>query len=346
MNQKSRLLVMASLAAVSGFASATDCSGVTDTSGNRASFPQCFAASDKGTAAAQIAATSIQQISSISQAIGGRLGGAGPQQRAAAMGEITGLAAAGNLKRFNVWGNVGDVDSSYSGNTTLANADKSSASVTNVVLGFDYNLAPDMVLGLSLSRDRGNGSTGLGATATSSKGLNYAPYFGWQLGKTLALDAAAGWGDGKFTSNARTSDTKRSFYAANLSYTNWSGNLQLLGKAGYLYAEEKYGEFTGMLNSTSTAKIGQLRFGGEVGYWTSGAMPFAGLAYLSEHRAGSNAANLADNSKLGKSAFVASLGVNFFSLSSGVTGGLLYTQEIGRSNGKNDSLSANISLKF
>jgi hypothetical protein len=349
MNQKSRLLVMASLAAVSSFASATDCSGIADTSGNRASFPQCFTATDKSTTATQITATSIQQIGTISQAVSGRMlaiGVGGPQQKTAAAGEITGLAAAGNPKPYNVWGNLGESDTTYKGNNGAANADKYRAVVDNVVVGLDYSFAPNMVAGLSVAYDRGNGATGLNATATSSKGTTYAPYFGWQLNKVLALDASAGFGGGEFVSNQRTSDTKRSFYAANLSYSDWKDNLQLLGKVGYLQAEEKYGDFSGMFNSSSISKMGQFRVGGEVGYWMNGSMPFAGLSWLTEDRSGSNASGIADNSKLGKSAYVATFGVNFFSLSSGVTGGLRYTQEFGRDNGKSNNLSANISMKF
>lgn len=362
MNQKNRLLVMASLAAVSNLASAsvTDCSTIIsnyNSCGTNVScrdyytlnYSQCFATSSKSTTSAQIAATSVQQITTISSAVSGRMlamGVGGPRQKMASLNE-TGLAAAGNAKAYNAWGNLGQADTSYSGDSSAGNGDKFSSSVTNTVLGLDYGLSPNMIVGLSVAFDRGSGSQGAGATSMATSGTTYAPYFGWQLSKTLALDASLGWGDGKFTSaGTNKADTDRSFYAANLSYSDWKDNLQLIGKAGYLIAKEDYGTQSGTTNTSSSNTLSQFRVGGEVGYWMNGTMPFVGLAYSTDSRSGSNAAGLTDNSKLGKSAFTATLGINFFSLSSGITGGLLYTQEFGRSNGKNDSLSANVSIRF
>lgn len=362
MNQKTRLAVLASLAAVSNVASATDCSAIvsfynsgacdaTCTATYPSTYPQCFATSSKSTTSAQIAATSVQQVTTISNAVTGRLlalGFRAPSggQKLGAAGEVTGLAAAGNAKPYTVWGNLGQAGTSYSGNSSTANADKFSSDVTNTVLGFDYGMNSNMVVGLSVAADRGTGSTGTAATGTSTRGLTYAPYIGWQLNKTMALDATAGWGDGKFTSAGATADTKRSFYAANLSYSDWKGDLQLIGKAGYIVAKENYGNAGNATNSSSSNTLSQFRIGGDVGYWMNGTMPFAGLAFLAEDRSGTSAAGLTDNSKLGKSAFVLNLGVNFFSLSSGITGGVVYNQEFNRSNGKNNNLSANISMKF
>lgn len=363
MDQKTRLLVMASLAAASNVASATctsiissynACTTASCQQSLLSSNPECFTSSNKSSTSAQIAATSVQQITTISSAVSGRLlalGFGGPRQKTAAAADITGLAAAGNTKAYNVWGNLGQAHTAYNGDSGVGNTDKFSSTVTNTVLGLDYGFAPNMVGGLSLAFDHGGGSTGTGATATTTSGLTVAPYIGWQLNKTLALDATLGVGDGKFTSAGFTkSDTKRTFYAANLSYSDWMGNLQVLGRAGYIVAKENYGDQvqngTTQANTSTSNTLSQFRIGGEVGYWMNGAMPFAGLAYAAEGRSGTSASGLTDNSKLGKNAFVGSLGVNFFSLSSGVTGGVLYTQEFGRSNGKNNSLSANVSLRF
>lgn len=359
MNQKSRLAVMASLAAVSNFASATNCSVVQSSfsscttascrSSLMSTYPQCFAVSGTSSTSAQIAATSVQQITTISSAVSGRMlamGFGGPKQKTASLGETTGLAAAGNVKPYNAWGNLGQADTSYSGDSNSGNGDKFTSSVTNTVLGLDYGLSSSTIVGLSVAFDRGSGSQGVNSVGMSTSGTMYAPYVGWQVSKTLALDASIGFGDGKFTTGANKADTTRSFIAANLSYSDWKDNLQLVGKAGYLIAEESYSNLTNVLNSASSSSLNQFRIGGEVGYWMNGAMPFVGLAYSTDERSGSNAAGLRDTSTLGKDAYTMSLGVNFFSLSSGITGGLLYTQEFGRANGKNDALSANISIRF
>ena len=381
MDQKTRLLAMASLAAVSNLvwaqaaAPSTSCESVvlnfnscstsfspsfSSPAACQAFFqenhPECFTTSNKSSTSAQIAATSVQQITTISTAVSGRLlalGFRGPaDQKLGAASGVTGLAAAGNTKPYGIWGNIGQARTAYDGDSGVNNADKFSSTVTNTVFGLDYGFAADKIAGVSVALDHGNGSLGVSAAGTTTSGLSIAPYFGWQLNKTLALDASLGWGDGKFTSaGTNKSDTKRTFYAVNLSYAEWRGNLQLQGKAGYLVAKENYGDQVqngaSLANTSSSNTLSQFRIGGEVGYWmNNGTMPFLGLAYLSEDRSGSNAAGLANNSKLGTSAFLASLGVNFFSLSSGVTGGVLYTQELSRSNGKNNGLSANVSMKF
>jgi hypothetical protein len=43
---------------------------------------------------------------------------------------------------------------------------------------------------------------------------------------------------------------------------------------------------------------------------------------------------------------VLSVGVNFFSLTSKVSGGIAYEQESGRTNSKNETLMANINFRF
>lgn len=376
MDQKTRLLAMASLAAVSNFASAqtSSCDSVLSSYSSCSTSPylgfssaaecqayiqgnhaECFGTSNKSATSAQISATSVQQISMISNTVSSRmlaLGFRGPNtQKLGAATAVSGLAAAGNTKPYGVWGNLGQARTAYNGDSAIGSADKFSSTVTNTVLGFDYGFTADKIAGVSVAFDHGGGSLGAKATGVTTSGLTVAPYFGWQLTKSLALDASLGWGDGKYTSAGTTkSDTDRSFYAVNLSYAEWRDNLQLVGKAGYLVAKEEYGDQkvngVASANTSSSSKLSQFRIGGEVGYWMNGSMPFIGLAYLSESRSGSSAANIADTSKLGKSAFVTSLGVNFFSLSSGMTGGVLYTQELSRSNGKNSGLSGNISMKF
>lgn len=364
MNRNNRLAVMASLAAVSNFAadfaSATTCSSAI-TSYNActtascqqsylASYPECFATSSSSTTSAQISATSVQQITTISNAVSGRLlalGFSGPPKKTAAASTTTGLAAGGSASAYNVWGSLSEARNSYAGNNTVGNVDKASSTVTNSVLGFDYGFAPNMVVGLSAAFDRGTGSVGAAAVSSGTHGTTYAPYFGWQFAKDLALDVSAGWGDGKYASGVTTANTTRSFTAVNLSYNTWMDNLQLVGKAGYLTAKESYSDSTTAGGAAASSnKLGQFRIGGEVGYWMNGVMPFAGLSYTTDSRSQSSSGGIADTSKLGKSAFLMSIGANFFSLASGVTGGIAYNQETGRSNGKNSSLSANVSFRF
>lgn len=358
-----RFLLVSALVAGSGVASATcsqflQCLQSSSMSSCLSSYPNgeaCLGSTSSSSVAQQIAGTTVQQVSVVSNVIGARLlsAGSGPTQKVTSAGQpVSGVAAGNGKAAYNVWGNIANTSTDYSGNSSQGNADKSGSEVVNTVVGFDYGIAPGMILGLSAAFDRGSGAMGTRASATNTEGQNFAPYFGWQITKDLALDVSAGWGKGRFSSSPTmmVADSKRSFGAVNLAYASWMGNVQLVGKAGYLDAKEKYGDSRNngatQANTSSTNKVGQFRIGGEAGYWMNGVMPFAGLAYTTDRRRSSNAAGIADTSVLGKKAFVGSLGVNFFSVSSGIAGGLVYSQESGRSNGKNNSLGANISFKF
>lgn len=318
----------------------------------QANHPQCFPG---GTASAQIQinATSFQQISAVSTILSSRLLGVGaPGQRAGI--ETKGMAAGGQPKPWNAWANVTGNDTRQNYTTAAGVAVKNDADVTTAIVGADYTLAPGMVVGVSAAFDRtsGSGSNSIpGSQSTSTAdGYSVAPYFGMQLTKEWALDVTAGLGRGDMTMDSITkADADRLFAGANLTYNRWMNNIQLMGKLGYLHAEEKYGDSAtnGVANpnTASTNKIDQLRMGVQAGYWMNGVMPYAGLAYTSDVNRSTTLFG-APNDPIGKDAWVWTVGANFFSLASGVTGGIVYNQEENRSSQKNSSLSANINIRF
>ena len=75
----------------------------------------------------------------------------------------------------------------------------------------------------------------------------------------------------------------------------------------------------------------------------NGVMPYVGLAYLTDSRKTSLAGA---RDPIGKDAWQWSLGVNFLSVASGVTGGIAWQQETSRDNQKQYQLVANIGLRF
>ncbi|WIM04926.1 MAG: autotransporter outer membrane beta-barrel domain-containing protein [Candidatus Nitricoxidivorans perseverans] len=360
-----RLAFAAGLAAASGMANAqaSDCSSAfydysmcgSDSACAAAviaNHPACFGGNST-TSQIQINGTAFQLISSVSNALASRFftpTGAGPRADAG----MKGMAAGGAGKSWNAWGSVAGNDTRQRYANTAGQAIRNDSDVLATTVGVDYALSSTMVFGVSAAFDRGDGSSenitgGGGSIAMASEGYSIAPYLGMQLGKDLALDASIGFGSGELTSGGTTtSEADRLFYAANLSYNQWMGNIQILGKLGYLHGEEAYGNSkTGATTNAGTAatnKIDQLRLGVQAGYWMNGAMPYAGLSYSSDVRRSSTQFGATD--PIGKDAFVWTLGVNFFSLSSGVTGGIAYNQEENRSNQKNNSLMANINLRF
>ena len=355
------------LAAVSGIASATPCdsalssyesavsSSDTVTAGLLlSSHPECFGASAI-TARTQINATSFAQAAAISRAVGLRFASDAPGPRADA--GIRGMAAGGAGKKWNGWGNVANNDTrqSYRAlNTFTSNQD---SDIWNTVVGADYTLSPTMVLGLSAAYDKGDGSgfnTNPGNTPNNidSHGYSIAPYLGMQLSKALVFDASFGIGRGKITSSTLTeAESDRWFAAANLGYERWMGNLQFTGKASLLHGVEKYDDAkdtqlgTLFIGTAARNTIDQLRLNVQAGYWINGFMPYAGLGYTNDVRRKTTQFGAPSN-PIGRDAWVWTIGVDFFSLASGMTGGVAYRQEENRDNQKNNSLTANLSIRF
>lgn len=295
-------------------------------------------------AEAQVQATVGQQVSAISASVGSRMlsGTLGPSQKQASVS--TGLAAGDPAKRWNAWASLSENASKYSPTDA---GKKRSSTIDNAVVGADYQLSPRMVIGLSAAFDRGNGSVTAAGTGTSTEGYSIAPYLGWQLSPNMALDLSLGLGQGIAKQNGGLeAKSDREFYATNLSYGRWLGDIQISGKAGYLISKETYKDSTtfGRVNAGTAAKnqIQQFNLGVDAGYWINGVMPYIGLAYTQDVRIKTA---LTDTS-WDRDAFILKAGVNFFSIARQMTGGVSYTEELGRRSAKNAVLMGNLNVKF
>ncbi|MBP9800812.1 MAG: autotransporter outer membrane beta-barrel domain-containing protein [Sterolibacterium sp.] len=274
----------------------------------------------------QISSTSLQQIVTISNAIGFRMSSLQPRPAHLTSNESLSGMAAGGQNAWNTWSNLTNNNNEYK---------SLSQNVVASTVGFDYALNPALVVGASVAVDRASGSL-LNAT---TKGYSVAPYIGWQISKEFSLDASAGWGESKTQAGTVEFKPERFFYGANLNYTQWAGNLQFAGKASYLYGEEKYDATT--LNTKN--KIDQWRLGGQVSYWLSGgAMPFVGVSYSHDK----TKTALITTNDLGKNAWLWSAGVNVFSLKDNLSGGIVFNRESGRSNSKRESVMLNLNYRF
>jgi hypothetical protein len=277
-----------------------------------------------------ISTTSVQQMLAISNAISARnFARQGPDSRTGDSTQRYGMAAGGLDAKWNAWGSFANDKSEYNG---LSNF---SADAKNTVIGVDYALSPTASVGFSAATDKVSGLIRTGNNYNSS-GSTLAPYFGFQISKELALDASMGWGTTKFNDNNGSSDANRFFYGLNISYASWSGDWQLTGKGSFLHGQEKY--------SATTNAVDQWRIGGQLAYWANGVMPYVGVAFSDESRSTGNTATVADQP--GKSATVWSLGVNFMSLQSGLTGGIVYNIESGRSDSTASNLMLNVNYRF
>lgn len=315
-----------------------------------AEHPECFSGSSSA-AQAQISGTVLQQVSTISSAISGRFSGGGspPPAKSASIAQ-SGMAAGAPAQKWNAWGSVSQSDTRQRYTLAAGGRISNDSDIQNFVLGGDYAFSSDLVTGVSLALDRGNNSTAAGGRVSTTEGHTLAPYVGWQINKDWALDASIGFGEGKLSAGAN-SETKsdRMFAGVNVNFNRWNGAWQYSAKAGYIHAEEDSENIrnngAAVANTASKAKMDRLQAGAQVGYWmNNGIMPYAGLTLVSDHRSVSNAGGAAD--PIGKSGFQWTVGANFFSLASGVTGGVAYTQEDGRSNQKNNVFAGNINVRF
>ena len=316
--------------------------------------PECFGATSSR-AQVQINGTTFAQMNTISNVLQRRWDSDSP-------GPTVGLAfkgiAAGNAgKKWNVWGNMDNNDTRQSGRIGTTTAfSKADSTVKNFVGGVDYSLGSNMVVGLSATYDTGN--TGASSTAPggaaindiNTRGYSVAPYFGMQITKTLSFDVSAGLGKAKFVTNFRTEgESDRWFGSANLNYERWLGNFQFSGKASYLRATEDYDaqKVAGAPVAATAAKytLGQARVTAQAGYWISGFLPYVALGYVSDIERKSTLIG-APADPIGKNAWFWTVGANFISLSNGLTAGLFYRQEQGRTNQDVKLFSGNIAWRF
>lgn len=324
------------------------------------SSPECFGGGAT-TSLVQMNGTMFQQALAVSSVLAGRRLADGPSAKVA--GSFRGAAAGGQAGPFNVWASLNQNDSKqdYASFGTYAapgSRSKNDTDILNTVLGVDYALNPALVVGVSLAIDRGDGSGGntdpsFDLNTLKSKGHVFAPYVGWQLNREFSLDASVGYGSGEISTStsqhSNRSDSDRRFAAANLNYMRWLGDMQFSGRASYLHGVEKYDDIR--VNGTSQAGTGarntidQVRLGAQVSWWRAGFAPFVSLGYTNDIDRKTTQFGAPAN-PIGDDAWVWGVGVNFYSLAAGVTGAITYNREEGRSNQKNDSLTANINVRF
>jgi hypothetical protein len=320
------------------------------------SSPECFGGGST-TSRVQISGTMFQQAAAISSALVGRQLLDGPAPVAAA--GLRGASAGAKAGQWNVWGNLGETDTRqrYAVNNAYSGPgfSKNSMDLLNTVFGVDYTFSPTLAVGASLGIDRGDGRGGhtnpaFAVNQIDSRGYAVAPYLGWQINRTLSLDASVGYGRGEidtFTTNSVNSD--RWFGAANLNYNRWMGNWQFGGRASFLHGVEDYGNVK--VNGASVAgtdarnTLDQIRLAVQAGYWMNGVMPYAGLAYVNDVRRKTTQFGAPSN-PIGRDAWEWRVGVNFYSLRDGITGGLAWSQEEGRNHQKSHNLTLNIGLRF
>lgn len=311
--------------------------------------PECFGGAGV-TSTIRINATAFAQASAISSSIGSRFNSSTDFPALGLSPSHKGMAAGGNFQSWNIWANLDSNNTSYGYGAPNGGRTRGESSVLTAVFGADYALKPNVVFGISAAFDNGNGKGRNGVTPSNNNdtsGFLIAPYLGYQFSKEWSTDLSLGLGRGKFSATGGVkSEADRLFAAANLNYTRWLGRWQFAGKASYLHGKEDYDNTSvsgvRFANTDVKNRLDQIRFGAQAGYWMDGVMPYGRLGYsYNIHRA-----SQAGDDQLGRGTFIATLGVNFISIASKMTGGILFEQELSRSNSNSRVLAANVNFRF
>ncbi len=328
--------------------------------------PTCMVASPAA-AASRIAATSFAQSNNVLNTINTRFN---PPVSSSQTG--TGMTAGEPGKRWNVWARYDDNQSSQrftvvevtAPATTRTNFDQNAR---NTQVGADFAVTPSLILGISSSSDRTyhQGDVDQDTVAgihykdnrSTTTGEAYAVYVGYQLSNEWVLGGVLGDGKADFSAGGTTASGKRSFNAANIAYSRSVGNWSYSGNLGYIQGMESFGRTRTARTLTNAAagaavsgtdgstKINRAQLGARAAYSLGAIVPFVGLSYVDD-RQSTKVAGYSMSAPIGKAGTRVSVGADFIALSAGLSGGLSYEEELGRSNSESRVLSANINFRF
>lgn len=261
----------------------------------------------------------------------------------------TGAAAAPGGKPFNAWFGYSRSEIEYEYAPLRSDGD-----VDVYLLGLDYTLKSNVVVGLAISWDKTDialKGTNFGAGGTmTGDGVTYTPYIGIPINKNWSADISAGWGTTDVDTNvlgaSGTMEDERTTFAAGLTYRQLFGadsKWMLTGRGGYIYVKDKLGSYT-MSNGTfvpsGEVEISQIRFGGQAAYNMGTFVPYVGLSYIYDFEEPNQPG--ADNDSDG---WQGTLGIRF-SAPNGLYGGLQYSSEFSRDQIKNDQFMLNLGIRF
>lgn len=351
-NVSVKVLVALSAMGAAGIASATS-------SASQAAAVQPNANTDfvKGVITVTGVNTAVTIGNTVSGIVGGGVGGGGFAALPAGVTRFalpgqggTGAAGAPGGKAFNAWFAYSRSDIAYEYRPL-----KSDGNVDVYILGVDYTLKSNAVIGLALAVDRSdidlNGTSfGVGGGKMKGKGNTLSLYGGLPINKNWTADVSVGVGrtevDTKVFGTSSDMDDDRTTFAAGLAYRQLFGadsKWMLTGRGGYIFVKDKLGSYT-MSNGTfvpsGRVEVSQLRFGGQAAYNFGNFVPYAGLSYIYDLKEPNQPG--ADNDRDGMQG---TLGIRF-SAPSGLYGGLQYSSEFSRSQIKNDQWMLNIGSRF
>ncbi|OHC68373.1 MAG: hypothetical protein A2045_09330 [Rhodocyclales bacterium GWA2_65_20] len=293
--------------------------------------------------------TSFRQADQISRALssaGNARRQSGPARVALTSG-MSGMAAGSMPSKTNMWLSA----ATDSIKNTLASS-RYDGDVRNFIGGADYTLDSGVVIGLSLARDDLKMNTAYNGGKLEVSSWMAAPYISHVINDTWSIDASAGFAWGKSDVTWRTStggndkttqNLTRNYQAINLNAQQWRGETEYAGKVKLTRAEERLDANTALLTAAKKNSITQLGVVGRVGQWMNNYQPYVELAYTYD-LARTDYDKLPTELK-DKDGWNIVLGIDIFS-KKGMTGGVMYSKQMGRHYLKSDALMGNINYRF
>ena len=285
----------------------------------------------------------------VSNATGGGAGGfAGGIRRFALPGQgDSGVAGAPGGKSWIAWVAYSRSDVAYSFVPRQA-----SGNVEVALVGVDYTLANNMIVGVALAGDRTRIDTTFNGGTPRGNGYTIAPYIGVPINRALTFDASIGYGrtklDTNFGATSGSFNSDRLVGNIGLAYRQSVGNWLLTGRGSYISAQDKLGSYTlsnGTFVSSGDVNVSQIRLGGQAAYNAGSFVPYVGLTYIYDIRRPEQQAVGGTSAANDRDAWTPVIGIQFKS-GGALYGGIQYSSEQSRSQVKNNQLLLNIGARF
>ncbi|MDV7338632.1 autotransporter outer membrane beta-barrel domain-containing protein [Terasakiella sp. A23] len=303
---------------VGGSAHAADCT----TSGYSSTYGGCSgnaaAASSTVTSAQTVAAASAATAGLVSNRLASITAGGQSTAKLNTSGnklsysldmDENGKAAGMGAQKFGVW-----ID--FTG-AHFDNADKAAdydGELYSGMIGFDYRLNDNVIVGLSGGYEKVETTTTFNAGSEDVTGWTVTPYLGYIINKNYSVDASIGYSKLDYdmeridatnqTAITGTTEADRIYGALNVN-GNWNMDNVLLGASlGTLYAKEEKDAFTESgAGATSVAaqdtKLGRISIGGNIGYDFGMITPYLKAKYGYDYEDGGSGDDNMINGGLG-----------------------------------------------
>lgn len=274
----------------------------------------------------------------------------------------TGDAAGDGISGLGVWTSF-----NYTAYKDSTSSTEQSGDIYTGVLGADYAIADDLLVGVALTFDGVGIDTDYNLGSQSSFGAGVAPYVAYNINDFISVNATVGYahtfGDTRRLAGAVSTgneitgeyDADRAFVAVQGDAYYDIGNISLVGSTGAVYARERlhgYSESDGTAVEGETTELGSANVGGQVGYFfeLSGDLflqPYLSYRYdydfaITKIEVTGN--NIEDHPN-DRDAHSVGAGVNMF-LGDNISGGLDFVTELGRDNGRTFSGTASLRMQF